>query len=125
MKTIRFIAAAACLLLFAGNARAAKLYIREYSGFGPSAALQGDQPPIAKEPGVDQTPVDFTSGATSSAAVAAGTRLIRVMCDVQCSISPASANPTAATTSNAPLAAFTAEYFGVDAGGKVSVIAHP
>jgi hypothetical protein len=61
------------------------------------------------------TSVDAT---TQSAAFGAGTQMIRVYCDAQVYFSIA-LNPTA-TTSTPPLAATTAEYFGVPAGWKIA-----
>lgn len=124
MKTIRILAALCVALLLSTEAQASKLFIREYVSFGFNTALAIDQPPIAKEPGTDQTPVDFSGGATSSAAFATTTHLVRILCDVQCSV-VYGVSPQTATTSNAPLAAFVPEYFGVTPGQIISVIAHP
>jgi hypothetical protein len=69
---------------------------------------------------VDQTPVDFTSGAASSAAFNEKTRFVRVNVSGACSFK-AGTNPTA-TTDNARMAADAAEYFGVAPGWKISFI---
>jgi hypothetical protein len=109
------------LLALASSAEASKLYIREYktiSSLGPIVAQ------IAPEPGVDQAPVDFTSGAASSAPFATTTHVVRVWCDVSCSIlfGP---SPQTATNANAPLGAGAAEYFAVSPGQLVSVHSFP
>lgn len=124
MNIIRVLAALGVALLFASEAEASKLYIREYVTFGFNSPLAGGTPPIATEPGTDQSPVDFSGGVISSAAFAATTHLVRIVCDVQCSVL-FGASPQTAATSNAPLAAFVPEYFGVTPGQIVSVIAHP
>lgn len=74
--------------------------------------------------GADQTPVVVGSEA-KSAAFAATTKFIRVHTDAICSIaySPTAA-PVAATTANARMAANSTEYFAVNAGDKLSVIAN-
>lgn len=110
------------LAMLTTDAFASKLYIREYSALGTQA--QGDTPQIAKEPGqVDQV-VDFTAGATQSAAFAGSTRFVRMWCDIQCTI-VFGANPTAVVGTNMPMSAATVEYFGVVSGNKVSVVTGP
>ena len=102
-------------------ADATKLYIREYRQLGTQQL--GDTPQVGQEPGTAEQQIDFTGGATQSAAFNGATRFVRVLCDVQCSVKFGT-NPTA-TNVNMPLAAFTPEYFGVNAGDKVSVIVNP
>lgn len=96
-----------------------KLWITEYTTItraGPHGV------PVGAEPGTDQSPVDFTSGATQSARFSDGTIFIRVSTDADCHF-VIGANPTA-TTSNKPLWSKATEYFGVSALGlKLSVIA--
>lgn len=107
-------------LALISSAQASKLYIREYrtiSTIGPTIAQ------IAPEPGADQAPVDFTGGTASSAAFAATTRVVRVWCDVSCSVLFGAA-PTASNV-NAPLGAGTPEYFAVIPGQLVSVHSFP
>lgn len=105
-------------------ASAAKLYISEYPNLGFVGAAQSVSAPIAPEPSItDQTPVDFTAGAAQSAAFNTKTRLIRVICDVQCSVKFGAA-PTA-TNANKPLPGLSPEYFAVRPGDKLSVIANP
>jgi hypothetical protein len=119
---LRSLAAAALLCLCAWPAMAAnKAFISEYAALGTA---RGDIPQIAQEPALtDQTPVDFSGGAAQSAAFGSGTKFIRILCDTRCAVL-FGANPTA-TTNNKPLVAGSAEYFGVLAGQKVSVIASP
>lgn len=114
--------AAACFALFATQAQAAKLYISEYTSL---PFVQGYLAQIATEPGLDQTPVDFSGGAASSAAFSKRTTYVRVLCDVQCSVLFGAA--PAATNANKVLPALTPEYFAVTPGQslKISVISNP
>lgn len=129
MKPLRWILTALTvgLALVPIGAQASLLYISEYiypMGTrlpGQSGSIQVVQ--IAQEPSTDQSPVDFSGGAASSATFAATTTMVRLWCDVQCSIKIGT-SPTA-TNANKPLSAGAAEYFAVPAGAKVSVIANP
>jgi hypothetical protein len=101
-----------------------KLYITEYKSIVPlGGAYVSVVAQIAAEPGVDQSPVDFSGGVASSASFAAATTYIRVVCDAQCSVLFGT-NPTA-TNSNKMLPALAPEYFGVTPGQKISVVSNP
>jgi len=102
-----------------------KLYISEYarvtqaSGPGNAVVQAPEEPPVATQV------VDFTSGATPSAAFNAKTRFVRLHTDAICSVRFA-ANPTA-TVNDARLAAGQTELRGIPADGsaaKVSAIAN-
>lgn len=96
-----------------------RVWISEFSVLGVTSN-GGAQ--IASLPSlVDQSTLDISGGVQSSAAFNAATRYIRVFSEVQCAVKGASG----ATTASLPVAAFTPEYFGVQPGGIVSVIANP
>lgn len=101
----------------------AKLYITEYQDLPRDAkgiaVMCGNE---IDGGGIDQTPVDYTSGAAQSAAFAADTKFVRVHTDAICSIK-FGANPTA-TTNSKRMAAGTTEFFGVRGGQKVSAISN-
>jgi hypothetical protein len=107
-------------LLATGAQAANKAYISEFGVLGTS---NNGVPQIAAQPSLTEQTVDFSGGVTSSAAFGGGTKYIRILCDSRCSVQFGAA-PTA-TTSKMPLAADTPEYFGVQPGEKVSVIANP
>lgn len=98
----------------------AKLYVTEYQDLPRDAKgiaiVAGNEEDGG---GVDQV-VDFTAGATQSAAFAADTKFVRLHTDAICSLA-FGANPTA-TTSKKRMAANTTEYYGVRGGQKVSAI---
>ena len=97
----------------------AKLYISEYDDIN---VRQGVLTPIVVEPAlVEQTPVVIGSE-TDSAAFSARTRIVRLHADAICSVL-FGASPTA-TTNSKRLAADQTEYFRVNPGDKVSVIAN-
>lgn len=108
-------------LLLPQMAQASKLYIREYKNI---STIGVTRVPIAPEPGVDQTPVDFTSGSASSNTFASTTNVVRVVCDVSCSILFGPSPQTAANT-NALLPGGVVEYFAVIPGHLVSVHSNP
>lgn len=97
----------------------ATLYITEFSkavADESGASLQAMKlPPLA------HATVAIGGASAQSAAFVAGTKIIRVACDAACHISYG-VNPVA-TTSSAYLPANAVEYFGVEAGGKLAVIA--
>lgn len=120
---IRLLAAALLCLLASPSFAASKLFISEYGVL--SATNSGGVPAqAAAEPTLGDQVVDFSGGATSSAAFSSQTRYVRLMCDTRCAIRVTTAG-SAATTSNKPLAADSPEYFGVQPGDKVNVIASP
>lgn len=97
----------------------AKLWITEYTNAGTD---KFERPTFcAQEPGVDQTPVDFSGGAAQSAAFAATTRFVRIQSDAACHIL-AGDNPTA-TVNNQRVPADLYEYKAVTPGQKISAIA--
>lgn len=94
-----------------------KLYIAEFSGVALTAS---DGAAIAPMPAINEQVVDFTAGATASAAFNAATRIVRIHTDAICSLA---FGPTpVATVANARLIAGQTEYFGVVPGQKVSAI---
>lgn len=124
MKNTRLYLLAALLCLFATQADAAsKLFISEYGVLG-STNSPGGAAQIAAEPVLVDQVVDFSGGVTASSAFSGQTRFVRLQCDTRCAVRVTTAG-TAATTSNKPLAADSPEYFGVQPGDKVSVIASP
>jgi len=112
--------AAASFALLSTPALAANAYISEYAALtqtssGVATAQAATLPPFA-----DQK-VDFSGGAASSAAFNSSTKFIRVHCDAACSIRIGGT----ATTSNARIPTDGIEYFGVQGGAILSVIANP
>lgn len=77
--------------------------------------------PAGKEPALAHQTVTFTT-ATSSAAFNANTRLIRIQCDAAAHLKFGPVGQTA-TTSHTPVNANAGEYFGVNPGDEVSVLA--
>lgn len=71
-------------------------------------------------PAITTQKVTISGTSAQSAALNADTKFVRVMADANCCIL-AAADPTA-TTSNLPLTAEGAEYFGVFAGQKIAAI---
>ena len=93
----------------------ATLHISEYKGM---RQVEGGLANVGEEPSVDQTPVTFTT-ANSSAAFGAGTKVIRVISTANCNL--AFGDAPAATANSKLMIANTVEYFGVNAGQKLSV----
>lgn len=121
MMILARLAIAIGCLLAAQPALASQCFISEYSRLGITIA--GVQPPISSEPSITDQAVDFSGGATQSAAFSATTYFIRVWCDAQASLAFGS-NPTA-TTANMPIGAGAPEYFGVNPAQKMSAVSHP
>jgi hypothetical protein len=120
MKIARILAAACLASLFATEAFATSTCnVREYSQL-PAVGALGN---TAAEPGIDQSAVDFTSGHAESAAFAAATKYIRIICSAQASFLVAPA-PVAANT-NSWMPAALPEYLGVQPGHKISFVANP
>ena len=97
----------------------ATLYITEFSGAAPDS--NGVTMQAVKLPPLAEVFVAIGGASAQSAAFVAGTKLVRVACDAACHIAYGS-NPTA-TTASLYLPANAVEYFGVEAGGKIAVIA--
>lgn len=110
----------ALLVLPAQAMAASRVWITEFAAAGATmnnVPLQiATLPPLAY-----QTPLDISGGVQSSSAFSAQTRYIRIMCEVQCAVKSGSG----ATTSNMLMPALSAEYFGVQSGDLISVIAAP
>jgi hypothetical protein len=94
----------------------ATCYIGEYSGGSPHAMAAPREPPLS-----EQT-VEITGGSLQSAAFSGDTKMIRVNVDAACSIL-VGPNPTA-TTTNKRLAANQTEFFTVEPGHQLAVIAN-
>jgi len=79
---------------------------------------------IAQEPPLAEQSIDFTAGATATAALNARTNLVRIKCNAAASFLFSTAG-TAAATTNQVLSAGETEYKGVAAGQgyKISFIA--
>lgn len=91
------------------------VYVSEYGNLGgPVHAQVPQEPPFAE--------YTVAPGAVG-AAFGQFTKMIRVHTDAVCSILVSTAG-TAASTSNKRLAANQTEYFGVNAGQKLAVIAN-
>lgn len=98
----------------------AKLYITEFNRLkrpGSDTAQIG-----SLSTGTDQSPVVISGSSTPSAAFATDTQFIRVHTDAICSVAYG-ANPTA-TANSFRMAADQTEYFGVNPGDKIAVIAN-
>lgn len=120
---LRKLLAAALFLLSATTAQAAsRVWISEYAVLGQAQGAGPAQ--IAALPAlVLQSTLDLSGGtAQTSAAFGGQTKFIRVICEVQCAVR---GDGSAATTSAILLPALSAEYFGVQAGKTISVIAAP
>jgi hypothetical protein len=121
---LRYLVAAAFALLSITSANAAsRVWISEYgvltaTNSGGSAGQMAALPALAL-----QSTLDLTDGtAKTSAAFGGQTRYIRIVCEVQCAVR---GDGTAATTSAILLPALGPEYFGVQPGSTISVIAAP
>ena len=113
----------AAFLMAATPAFAAQLQVLEFAG--EAIVQQGARTNIPPMPPlVEQTPVDFTAGATSSAAFNAQTKFVILRCDVQCSVKFGAPAQTA-TTNNIKLQALVHYRLGATPGHVVSVIASP
>jgi hypothetical protein len=119
----KFILAAALFALSATAADAAsRVWISEYGVL--TATNSGGPGQMAALPALAlQSTLDLTDGtAKTSAAFGGQTRYIRIVCEVQCAVR---GDGTAATTSAILLPALGPEYFGVQPGSTISVIAAP
>jgi len=120
----KIVLAAALFVLSASPSLAAsRVWISEFGAMtatssGGSAGQMAPLPAL-----VLQSTLDLTDGtAKTSAAFGGQTRYIRVVCEVQCAVR---GDGTAATTSAILLPALGPEYFGVQPGATISVIAAP
>lgn len=121
---LRKLLAAAIFLLSATTAQAAsRVWISEFgvltaTNSGGSAGQMAALPALVLQPTLD------LSGGTAQTSAAFGgqTRYVRVICEVQCAVR---GDGAAATTSATLLPALGAEYFGVQVGATISVIAAP
>lgn len=95
----------------------ATLWIREYSTV--PAALGGASLQVAQEPGVDQTPLSFTT-TQQSAAFAADTKYIEIYGSAAFHY-VIGANPSA-TTGAMKVPVDTPKFFGVAAGQKIAAV---
>ena len=94
-----------------------RVWISEFAIFRVQAAA-----PFATLPALVQQPVlDLTGGAKTSAAFNSQTRYIRIVCEMQCTVSAAGV----ATVNSILLPALKPEYFGVQSGKTISVILAP
>lgn len=98
----------------------ATVYIEEFVDL-PTGA-NGQLAPIARAPGVARQTVAVGGSSTQSSAFNAKTRYVRLHTDTICSVL-FGANPTA-TTSSPRMAADQTEYFAVNPGDRVAVIAN-
>jgi hypothetical protein len=116
----KIIAAVLGIFALADSAQAADLlYISEYTAPGVARGLVIQ---IGQESSFDSVTTDFTSAAVQSGAFQSSTNLVRLWCNVQCSVLFGT-NPTA-TNANKPLAALTPEYFAVPQGQSFKVSVH-
>jgi hypothetical protein len=107
--------------LIATNAFATqRVWIAEFGLLAATGALQG-QAQIAPLPVLAKQQVDTTGGVQTSAAFSKATFYIRVVCEAQCAI----AGSGTATVTDILLPPYTPEYFGVQPGSTISVIAAP
>jgi len=108
-------------LLFATQAEAAsRVWISEFGVLGTTNSTGPAQ--IASLPSItNQSTLDISGGVQSSSAFNPGTRYIRVICEVQCSVKVGGT----ASTSDMLMPALSPEYFGVQPGAVLSVIASP
>lgn len=99
------------------------LYITEYQH---SAVDQGRALPVGGGQSMADQTVNITGAHAESSPMNAFTHFVRVECDVTCSIKYTAPGNTLipATTVHARMAANQTEYFGVDPGGIISVIAN-
>jgi hypothetical protein len=117
----KLLLAAALLLLPATANAASRVWISEYAVMTATAS-GGSAGQMAAIPAITiQSPLDISGGVQSSAAFNAQTKYIRIVCEVQCAVNGSGT----ATTSSTLLPALSPEYFGVQPGATISVIAAP
>lgn len=117
----KLLLAAAIFVLPATANAASRVWISEYAVLTSTASGGAGQ--MAALPSlVMQSTLDISGGVQTSAAFGGGTKYIRIICEVQCAVR---GDGSAATTSSVLLPALLPEYFGVQGGATVSVIAAP
>ncbi|MGW1422684.1 hypothetical protein ACWAT4_21520 [Bradyrhizobium manausense] len=117
----KLLLAAALFALPATANAASRVWISEF-GVLAATASGGSPGQMAALPSlVDQSTLDISGGVQSSAAFGSQTKYIRITCEVQCAVKVGGT----ASTSSLPLGAMSPEYFGVQAGATISVIANP
>jgi hypothetical protein len=115
---MRNILAALYLLISVLPAQAGdRVWISEFATMRAEA-----QAPFPNLPSVTNYAIDITGGPKTSTAFKPGTRFIRVVCEVQCTLT---AKPATATASDILLPALMPHFFGVQPGGQISVVATP
>jgi opacity protein-like surface antigen len=117
----KLLLAAALFVLPATANAASRVWISEFSvltatASGGSAGQMAALPSLA-----DQATLDISGGVQTSAAFGSQTRYFRIICEVQCAVKVGGT----ATTSSTLIPALSPEYFGVQPGATVSVIAAP
>ena len=98
----------------------ALMYIAEYAELAKDK--DGNVVQAGKEPALARQYITFTATAGASAAFNDSTNFVRIYCDTAAFLS-FGLSPTAVTAQDTPIAATTAEYFGVIKGQKVSAVA--
>lgn len=93
------------------------LYVTEYAA---SPIVQGQTIQAPKDPPLAEQTVAIGAGSVQSNAFNAKARMIRIHCDVVCSVALGS-NPTA-TATKARMAANQTEYHAVNGGDRIAVI---
>jgi hypothetical protein len=121
---LRKIALAAALFVLTATAAdaASRVWVSEFTVLTATQSGGAAGQMAALPAKVIQSTLDISGGAQSSAAFNAETRFIRVICEVQCAIR---GDGVTATTSSILMPAFSPEYFGVQPGSTISVIAAP
>jgi hypothetical protein len=100
----------------------ATLYISEHASLAQDTTAGNAQ--IVKQPALTTQTVVIQSGTPlQSAAFGAATRIVRVAVDVVACVLVGPVNNTHATTSSPRMAANQTEYFAVNPGDQLSVIA--
>jgi hypothetical protein len=97
-----------------------RVWISEFGQLAQSGQV-GDKPQIAPLPVLRKQNLDTTGGVQSSAGFSGSTFFVRIVCEVQCAIT---GSGTAAVT-DLLMPPYTPEYFGVQPGSTISVIAAP
>ncbi len=99
---------------------ASRVTISEFGALGTGSSGQLAQ--VAALPSLrDQAVLDISGGVQSSAAVGNDCKFVRIMSEVRASMRVGGT----ATTANLVLAPNVPEYFGVQSGAIISVIANP